>query len=123
MNLDSYNCALCNSGTEENVDHLFRNCQFALNCWSSIGFTLQNNIYIFEAINQIRLQSHPDFYLVVIILMCWAIWLVRNDLIFKGRPPEPTMAKEIFQKEIKILALRVKVKLSVTFDLRVQNLL
>jgi hypothetical protein len=54
--------------------------------------------------------------------MCWAIWSVRNDLIFKGGPPEPMMAKEIFQKEIKILALRVKVKLSVTFDLWVQNL-
>lgn len=123
MNLESYNCVLCNSGIEETMDHLFLDFQFALNCWGLIGINLQNNIDIFEAINQIKLQSHPVFYLLVAILMCWAIWTVRNDLIFKVRPPDPLTAKEIFQKEIKILALRVKVKLSGTFDLWVQNLL
>jgi hypothetical protein len=111
------------SSVEETVHHLFLDCQFAKDCWNMLGITIQDGTDIFQAVNQIRDQSHPVFFLVVVILMCWAIWNVRNDLIFKGRPPDPSVAKDIFLKEIKILSLRVKVKLSGTFDLWIQNLL
>lgn len=115
MHLDSYECVLCQSATEECRNHLFVNCQFARSCWHSIGINLQSNIGILEAIRQIRSQSHQDFYILVVIVMCWAIWSIRNDWIFKGIPPDIQRVKHIFLKEIKILALRIKVKLSGTF--------
>jgi hypothetical protein len=123
MHLDSYDCVLCQNGIEETMHHLFLNCQFDKDYWNLIGITTQADIDIFQAINQIRDQSHPVFFLLVIILMCWAIWTVRNDFIFKGRPPNPLVAKTIFLKEINILSPRVKARLSRTFDLWIQNLL
>lgn len=32
-------CVLCNTGIEEDVDHLFFDCSFARQCWSYINFT------------------------------------------------------------------------------------
>ena len=61
--------------------------------------------------------------MILAIIMSWAIWPVRNDLIFKGIPATPARAKAIFDKEVKILSVRVKAKFSASFDLWIQNLL
>jgi hypothetical protein len=55
--------------------------------------------------------------MMVAILMCWAIWTVRNDLIFKNLKPQIQAAKEIFRKELKLLNLRAKARVSLIFDL------
>lgn len=88
MHLDSLSfgslpfCVLCQEGIEETAQHLFLDCPFARNCWSPIGITVQGNQTILTAIDQIRAQSHTDFFMMVIILMSRAIWTVRNDFIF-----------------------------------------
>jgi hypothetical protein len=76
-----------------------------------------------DAINHIRDQSHPSFFMAIAILMCWSIWIVRNDFIFKGVQPNINMAKEVLKKELSILSFRTKASLSLTFDLWFQNLL
>jgi len=78
---------------------------------------------IFQAVEQIREQVNQNFFMMMVILMCWAIWTVRNDQIFKGIPPDVTRARAVFASELKILALRVKTKRTVEFDLWIQNLL
>ena len=107
--------------TEETLEHLFLGCRFAKDCWNLIGITIQTENDIFEAVDQIRDQSHPSFVLVAII-MCWFIWTARSDLILKGIPPSTSTVKALFTKEMKILSLRAKASLSVTFDLWIQNL-
>jgi pectin methylesterase-like acyl-CoA thioesterase len=123
MQLDSYNCVLCNLSIEETSTHLFLNCPFAKECWSSIGITFQDNISAAEAVMQIRSQSSNRFFMSSAILMSWAIWTVRNDFIFKNFQPEVEKAKEIFKKETHILSLRAKAKDSILFDQWIQNLL
>jgi len=123
MQLDSYNCVLCNLSIEETSTHLFLNCPFAKECWSSIGITFQDNISAAEAVMQIRSQSSNRFFMISAILMSWAIWTVRNDFIFKNFQPEVEKAKEIFKKETHILSLRAKAKDSILFDQWIQNLL
>jgi len=61
--------------------------------------------------------------MMVAILMCWAVWTVRNGFIFKNVQPSVQAAKETFKKELSLLSLRAKAKVSVTFDLWIQNLL
>jgi hypothetical protein len=78
---------------------------------------------ILQAVEQIRDQVNQNFFMMLVILMCWAIWTTRNDRIFKGIPPNVTRAKAVFALELKILTLRVKTKHTVEFDLWIQNLL
>jgi hypothetical protein len=93
----SFDCVLCQTSEEETVDHLFLNCQFSRDCWNSIGVAIQNDTVVLQAVRQIKDQAHPSFML-TIILMCWSIWTVRNDLIFNGVQPSVPRAKEIYKK-------------------------
>jgi hypothetical protein len=54
MHLESYLCVLCQSATEEALEHLFLDCQFARNCWNSINIVLQGHLDILTAVDQIR---------------------------------------------------------------------
>lgn len=123
MHLESYNCVLCQEAVEETVEHLFLGCQFARDSWELIGVNIQNQVNIFAAIDQIRAQSHPSFFLMVIILMCWSIWSARNNFIFKGVQVNPAQVKVAYLKELKIMSLRARAKFAETFDLWIQNLL
>jgi len=123
MHLESYNCVLCQLSVKETCEHLFIECPFAKDCWNLLGVTLQNGININDCILQLKEQSHPKFFMMVAILMCWAIWTVRNDLICKNLQPEIQAAKEIFRKELKLLNPRAKARVSLIFDLWIQNLL
>lgn len=114
---------LCQQAVEETNAHLFLDCQFVKNCWSLIGITIQSGSDILEAILQIMDQAHPTFFLMAAIIICWAIWTVRNDLIFKGIQPSIQAVQESFKRELKILSLRAQARLSHTFDLWIQNLL
>jgi hypothetical protein len=69
-----------------------------------------------DAIQQIRNQAHPSFFMELAILMCWSIRTVRNNSVLQVQP-NIHMAKEVFQKELNMLVFRVKTNLSVTFDL------
>ena len=123
MHLESYNCVLCQLASEETVEHLFLGCQFAKECWALIGITIQADQDIILAVEQVRAQSHPNLFLMVTILMSWAIWNARNDFIFKNKQPSTIAVKALFEKEMRIHSLRARSRLSHTFDLWIQNLL
>jgi len=84
MNLESSDCALCQLNTEETMEHLFLSCPFAAECWSKIGVSIIAQNSIFDAIQNIKDQTHPQFFMVMAILMSWSIWTARNNLIFRG---------------------------------------
>jgi hypothetical protein len=56
MELEYYNCVLCDSSSDETLVHLL--------------FLLKNQLQV------------PFFVEIIIILMCWTIWNSRNGLIF-----------------------------------------
>jgi len=55
--------------------------------------------------------------MLIAILMCWAIWTARDDLIFKNILTTVNAAKETFFKELKLLTARGKTKDSGIFGL------
>ena len=124
MHLASYDCVLCQGRLEKNGEHLFLGCRFAHQCWRVIGIDMQNQTTILDAIELVRNQPNQPFFMIVMILMCWVIWTVRNDPILK-ECPQLGGCQNNFHKGASnpYLKLRVRVINAVTFDLWIQNLI
>jgi hypothetical protein len=65
------------------VDHLFMECSFARNCWSLLGLTIISQPDAYQRIQSLKTQLNVSFFMKVIVLMCWSIWIARNDVIFR----------------------------------------
>ena len=122
MFLESYSCVLYQNDVEETQDHLFLNCPFAIAYWGvlSVDFTPPRS-YL-DMVLTVKDQIHTAFFMTAIFTMCWTIWGTRNDLIFKGIPPEIGTSRGFFLKEILLLVHRVKSRNSISFEQWTQNL-
>ena len=67
-------------------------------------------------------QIHSQFFMVAVIVMCWTIWLARNELIFNGNQVSIQDCRRVFLKEVRLVSLRVKTSLSILFDQWTQSL-
>lgn len=107
MNLDSYNCELCALGVEETTEHLFLHCPFAQQCWGLISLATSLDSGTLENFTAFKDQINSQFFMVAIILMCWTIWLARNELIFNENQVTIQECTRIFLKEARLVSLRV----------------
>ena len=87
MYLPDYNCALCIDRTQETLIHLFWDCHFAFNCWNCILPNRQRGISTYDEIGMMIMLLPQDLAMEIIIMGCWAIWMVGNDKIFRSSPP------------------------------------
>jgi hypothetical protein len=74
---------LCQN-TEETCQHLFLHCPFAKQCWRIIHIDIPMNEDFPEVTDYLKDRLQSQFFMAAVILVCWAIWTVRNDLIFRG---------------------------------------
>jgi len=105
MNLDSYNCEICGLGIEETTEHLFLQCPFPQQCWCLINLTTSLEHGTLENFAAFKDQINSQFFMVAIILMCWTIWLARNELIFNGNQVSIQDCRRIFLKETRLVKL------------------
>ena len=110
MFLPSYNCILCNENCEESVDHLFLDCNFSRDCWALIGLAVISSPDLIQKFESLKSHIARNFFMEIIIIMCWTIWTVRNDVIFRGIPPSSLRGLEIFRNIFKQLLWRTKKK-------------
>lgn len=91
----------------ENIDHLFKNCDFAYNVWTTINFNCSSPIAtdhdFMELIEHIwddknsyhKLLDHPlgEYFTIL-----WTIWTYRNEFVFKGHKciPITVLAHHMF---------------------------
>lgn len=108
MHLPSYTCVLCSSNCEETVGHLFMNCEFARSCWGLLGVTIIRSPEIVQRFESLRNQLSVRFFMEIVILMCYSIWTVRNDAIFRGIPACRLHCLQIFKKSFGELLWRAK---------------
>ena len=108
MILQDYNCVLCNATVEESLNHLFLDCPFAAQCWAMINVQVSQQLNPFQNLQSFKVQLGVPFFIEIIILMCWAIWKARNDLIFRQENPSIPLAKSNFRDEFQLLLLRAK---------------
>ena len=59
-----------------------------------------------DYIGQLKEQLQTPFYLEIIILCSWAIWLTRNDFIFKDKKPDLYSCQAIYKYELRWLKHR-----------------
>jgi hypothetical protein len=109
-------------GTEETMDHLFLECSFARECWGLIGLTVISSPDPLQRFESFRNQIANNFFMEIIIIMCWSIWSVRNDAIFRGIPICRLRGLEIFKFNFKQLLWRAEKKYFPMIDSWIEQL-
>jgi len=122
MELQDYNCVLCNNRTEESLLHLMLLCPFAQACWAWLNchVILQEDLH--RNIESFKLQLHVPFFMEIIILMGWSIWNARNGLIFNQVQPSVEATKRAFKSEFALILLRAKRSYFPSIELWLNNL-
>jgi hypothetical protein len=75
---------ICNLQIEEVLELLFLMCPFALDCWHLLQLAVPQGDP-FDILSSFRNQLNVVFFVDIMILMCWSIWMTRNDFIFRGQ--------------------------------------
>jgi hypothetical protein len=115
MILENYNCVLCSSQAEETLEHLFFHCPFAASCWALLAIHSLDALSRFQAVEAFKLVFNKEFFMEVFILLCWIIWIEKNDLIFKGLQPSAMKCKVNLKKELALLCFRVRSRSELAF--------
>ena len=111
MELLDYNCVLCNANTAETTTHLYITCKFASPCWEKIGLHVTANLSPQQNLERLKTQINNPFFMEITVLMSWAIWMCRNNKIFKNTTPTVQICRAIFKLEISSLLWRAKRKI------------
>jgi|UPI0001A886A1 hypothetical protein len=88
--------------------HLFLECPFAIQSWGYINIQIGQTLQPFQIMQSFKDQIRVPFFMKIIILMAWAIWKARNDLIFRGVNPSVHRTTSYFKEEMNLLLLRAK---------------
>ena len=62
----------------------------------------------FATLESFRQQIQQPFFMEIIVTMCWSIWSVRNDAIFRNAQPSIQSCKAVFKREFAQVILRAK---------------
>ena len=85
----TYNCTICNLGTEETVEHLFFHCDFARNCWSLLHMDFPSDTTLTRlSLTALGKNSwNKPMFMEVFATATWSLWKERNNCYFEGIPP------------------------------------
>jgi len=108
MELESIHCVLCTEQPDETIEHLFTNCPFVVAAWNSINLNVRADFQLIQNLELLKDQINQSFFMEIILLLCWAIWMTRNNLIFRQIPPSVQNCKLIFMTEFHWLLCRAK---------------
>lgn len=108
MELQNYNCILCNNRVEESLAHLLIHCPFAESCRAWINCHILHQVGLYQNLQNFRAQLQTPFFMEVIILMGWSIWKARNGLIFNQAPLSIDEVKRTFKSEFALVLYRAK---------------
>ena len=122
MHLDSYNCVLCNMLVEESAHHLFVDHSFTRMCWDILNVDIPLDGDFPNLAVEIKEQLNTWFFMEAIILLCWTIWIVRNELIFKGNGLNLVECRRVLMYELSLLKHKVKPRHQDQFTSWIQNL-
>ena len=69
--LEDYGCAVCRTGLEETVEHLFLKCPFSIQCWASLNLNSPINLQHLQILEVFRTRLQVPFFMEIIISMCY----------------------------------------------------
>jgi hypothetical protein len=112
MFLENYQCVLCQHPPEETIMHLLFYCPFPKDCWGIINFEFADQLTIPQIFQAWKSKLRVEFSLDIFILWCWAIWMVRNDVIFRNKAPLVVDCKRNVTTEALLLLHRTKSRIT-----------
>lgn len=60
---NNFQCALCNTGTDEDILHLLFKCHFSEQCWQCLGILWPSNIDIIHLISHAKQASGNPLFM------------------------------------------------------------
>jgi extradiol dioxygenase family protein len=69
---------------EEDINHLFFYCPFALACWHKLSIHWHSSTCIHERNEVTKHETHLPFFMEIFIVAAWELWNLRNAKIFDG---------------------------------------
>jgi hypothetical protein len=108
-------CVLCNTGMEEDIDHLFFECPFAMQCWNSINFSCDINLPFLERLSTASNVHNLPFFTEATLIAAWELWKLRNDKVFQRRDPTPALWLVNFKSQCILQSVRFKEDLRSSF--------
>ena len=109
LHIDSgYSCVMCNSGSEEDILHLFFDCPFAASCWQSLHIHWPDDPDIYAKLSFGRANSTHGFFKEIFPTAAWELWKLRNDKIFNNGNVSRRLCLLSFKKQVHLQLLRVK---------------
>lgn len=73
---------LCSGHERESLKHMFFVCPFCQRCWRGIGINWDLDLSVIDLIQAGKVTSLLSCFREIVIIMCWKIWKLRNNLIF-----------------------------------------
>jgi hypothetical protein len=108
-------CVMCNLGELETIEHLFFDCPFAQECWSTIGITWDESLQLFDRLTQARSSHVIPFFAEAALIAAWELWKLRNDKVFQRRDPSPGLWLSNFKSQCLLQSVRLKDDLRSSF--------
>jgi hypothetical protein len=108
-------CVLCDTGLEEDIDHLFFDCPFAMQCWNSIHFTWDTSLPMLERLAAATNAHNLEFFTEASLIAAWELWKVRNDKVFQRTDPTIATWFANFKNQCTLQSVRFKEDLRSSF--------
>jgi hypothetical protein len=105
---EGYNCALCQDGVEETVEHLFFDCSSAVCRWFALGIICNEFGNIHQRVYAAKQVFNYPFFMEVFLIGAWCIWKERNELVFNNKAPRLASWKPLFKSEVTEHLVRIK---------------
>jgi hypothetical protein len=110
MHLDDYSCVLCFSGTEETAFHLFFECSFSQDCWSSISISWNLSLPPLDMVIDAQTNFGNAIFRELFITACWVIWTMRNSVVFDNEQVSLNLCKRIYKDELDLVCIKANEK-------------
>ena len=108
-------CVLCNTSSDETIDHLFFTCPFAVQCWSTIGFSWDISLNLMDRIFQASRVHNIPFFAEAFLIAAWELWKLRNDRVFDRQNPCQARWFSNFKNQCLTQSVRFKADLRLAF--------
>lgn len=108
MELEDYNCVLCNTDREETSFHLFFECPFSTACWNTIPINSNTSMQPLDMVIDAKTAFGSPKFREIFITTCWTIWVTRNAVIFDDGQVNLNIWKRQFREEFGLVCTKAK---------------
>ena len=101
-------CVLCSTQEEEDLNHLFFTCPFALSCWNKLSIQWDVSLSIQERVLHMIGSTGLPCIMEIFVFAAWEIWNIRNSKIFDNGSVSFSLWFRKFSDQVHLQLMRVR---------------